>query len=69
MKDEITITREEYNTAVHKAMDDIIDKSKKQNNSTLATSLSGALYSIFAAELFMMLFSDDEEQLEIEEHN
>lgn len=69
MKDEITITREEYNTAVHKAMDVLIDMSKKRNNSALATSLSGALYSIFAAELLVVLFSDDEGQLEIEEHN
>lgn len=69
MKDEITITQKQFHEAVGKAMDDLIDKSKKQNNSAIATSLSGMLYSIFAAELFMMLFRDDEEQLEIDEHN
>lgn len=68
MKDEITITREDFNTAVSKAMDDLIDKSKKQNNSAIATSLSGAFYSIFAAELLIVLFKD-EDNLEIEEKN
>lgn len=41
MKNEITITREEFDTAVQKAMDDLINKSKKQNNSAIATSLAG----------------------------
>ena len=68
MKDEITITRAEYQTAVSKAMDDLIDKSKKQNNSAIATSLAGAFYSIFAAELLIELFKD-EDNLEIEEKN
>lgn len=68
MKDEITITREEYNTAVSKAMDDLIEASKKKNNSAIATSLAGAFYSIFAAELLIVLFKD-EDNLEIEEKN
>lgn len=68
MKNEITITREEFDTAVSKAMDELIAKSKKQNNSAIATSLAGALYSIFAAQLMIVLFKD-EDNLEIEEKN
>lgn len=70
MKDEITITQQQFNEAVGKAIEDLNEKSKKAQASDLsmASMVSKMLYMIFAAELLIVLFKD-EDNLEIEEKN
>lgn len=69
MKNEITITQEQFHEAVKKTMDELIEKSKTSpNNSGIGSLVSGLFYSIFAAELLCVLF-EGEDNLEIEEKN
>ena len=66
MKDEITITQKQFHEAVDKAIEDINEKSKKSQNNPTVSMVSKMLYSLFAAELLIVLFKD-EDNLEIEE--
>ena len=68
MKDEITITQKQFHEAVGKAIDDLNEKSKKSQNNPTVSMVSKMLYSLFAAELMIVLFKD-EDNLEIEEKN
>lgn len=68
MKDEITITKTQFHEAVRKAIEDLDEKSKKAQNSPTASMVSNMLYTLFAAELLIVLF-EDEDNLEIEEKN
>ena len=70
MKDEITITQKQFHEAVGKAIEDLNEKSKKSQNSPTASMVFKMLYTLFAAELLIVLFKDeDEDNLEIEEKN
>ena len=68
MKDEITITQKQFHEAVGKAIEDLNEKSKKSQNNPTVSMVSKMLYSLFAAELMIVLFKD-EDNLEIEEKN
>lgn len=70
MKNQITITQEEF----QKAVDDTLDymnqaaKNNTKNSNPMANALAGFLYAAFAAKLSLKLFQDDD-TLEIEEKN
>lgn len=68
MKNEITITQKQFHEAVGKAIEDLNNKSNKAKNSPTASMVSKMLYTLFAAELLIVLF-EDEDNLEIEEKN
>lgn len=70
MKNQITITQDEFQKAVEDTLDYMQQSMKNNPNNTspLASSLVGFLYSAFAAKLTIKLFQDDE-TLEIEEKN
>lgn len=68
MKNEITITQKQFHEAVSKAIADLNEKSVKAQNSPTASMVSKMLYTLFAAELLIVLF-EGEDNLEIEEKN
>lgn len=68
MKNEITITQKQFHEAVGKAIEALNNKSNKAQNSPTALMVSKMLYTLFAAELLIVLF-EDEDNLEIEEKN
>lgn len=68
MKNEITITQKQFHEAVGKAIADLNEKSNKAQNSPTASMVSKMLYTLFAAELLIVLF-EGEDNLEIEEKN
>jgi len=69
MKNQITITRDEFKEAVKDTLDFMEHTAKKSNSSNpMAINVAGLLYSAFAAKLTFTLFQDDE-TLEIEENS
>jgi len=68
MKNEITITQKQFHEAVSKAITELNEKSNKAQNSPTASMVSKMLYMLFASELLIVLF-EDEDNLEIEEKN
>lgn len=69
MKNQITITQEEFQKAVDDTLDYMNQAAKNNKNSNpMANSLVGFLYAAFAAKLSLKLFQDDD-TLEIEEKN
>jgi hypothetical protein len=66
MKDQITITQEEFRKAVKDTIEFFaIEAAKKKDINPMASSVAGLLYSAFAVKLTLDLFEDDE-TLEIE---
>lgn len=70
MKNQITITQDEFKKAVEDTLDSLekTAKNNPKNSNPMANMVAGLFYSVFAAKLTFTLFQDDE-TLEIEENS
>ena len=62
MKNQITITQDEFKKVVMETLDSLgqAAKNNPKNTDPMAHMVAGLLYSVFAAKLTSTLFQDDE---------